>query len=154
MARVLLNTTLLSFLGPHFIFDGVSLGWSPTELIPVGASKSTSFSLGQRRDDKPNEVEIAIRNSGTLNIGALVHYLRDGSKGMNPMGDPNLEPLLKWLNALFRSQPEKTMICRPNSNAFFRRDVSTSAVLRSTGGVLEALRGKYYRYSLLGKPNI
>lgn len=143
MARVLLNTTLTDFLGTHFVFDGVSLGWSPKELMAVGQSRSTTISLGKRRDDKPNEVEIFIRNSGTLNIGALVSHLQSGEIGLNLAGNHIIEPVLKWLNALVRSDPEKSMISKRNSNAFYHRSKETSAILHSTGGILEALRGNF-----------
>lgn len=153
MARVLVNTTLVDFLGPHFIFDGVSLGFSPTELMPVGEFRSTVISLNCR-DDKLNEVEIDVRNVGTLDIRGLANYLKNGRFDLNPTGNPSLENMFKWLNALFRDDPARRMVSRPNSNAFFQRSRDTSMTLASTGGVLEALRGKCQQnhiYCFLGK---
>lgn len=132
----------MDFLGPYFVFDGVSLGWSPKELFPIGEARSTAISLGARRDGKPNEVEVDIRNVGTLDIRGLVNYLQNGRIDLNPTGNPSLESMFKWLNALFRDDPARRMISRPNSNAFFQRSKETSMTLASTGGVLEALRGK------------
>lgn len=143
MARVLVNATLVQFLGEHFVFDGVSIGFSPTELFPVGEARSTAISLGARRDGKPNEVEVKIRNVGALDIRALVNYLQNGRIDLNPSGNPSLENMFKWLNALFRDDPARRMVSRPNSNAFFQRSTETSMILASTGGVLEALRGKF-----------
>jgi hypothetical protein len=142
MARVLVNTTLVSFLGPDFVFDGVSLGWSLKELMPVGTSLISVISLGDRPNARPNEAEIEVRNVGLLDIGHLVAYLRAAKIDINPMGNSALEPLLKWLNAVFRAEPARTMITRPSSNAYFSVTGENSMVLRSTGGVLQALRGK------------
>lgn len=143
LRRVLVNTTLVDFLGRYFVFDGVSLGFSPTVLMPVGESRSTTISLGERRDGKPNEVEIEVRNVGPLDIIGFLKYLKIGRFDLNPMGKPILEVILKYLNALFREGPARRMISRPNSNAFFQRSRETSMALGSTGGVLEALRGIY-----------
>jgi hypothetical protein len=140
--RVLVNTTLVQFLGAHFVFDGISLGFSPKELFPVGEARSTAISLGVRRDGKPNEVEVNIRNVGPLNIRDLINYLKNGRIDLNPMGNPGLENMFKWLNALLKD-PVRGMVSRPNSNAFFQRTGETSMTLASTGGVLEALRGIY-----------
>jgi hypothetical protein len=142
LAKVLVNNTLADFLGLHFVFDGISLGWSPKELFPVGEARSTSISLGTRRDCKPNEVEVKIRNVGTLEIRSLVNYLKNGRIDLNPTGNTGLENMFKWLNALFRDDPARRMVSRPNSNAFFQRSRETSMTLASTSGVLEALRGK------------
>ena len=143
LAKVLVDNTLVDFLGPYFVFDGVSLGWSPKELFPVGKARSTAISLGARRDGKPNEVEVNIRNAGMLDIRGLVNYLKNGRIDLNPTGNPRLENMLKWLSALFRDDPARRMVSRPNNNAFFQRSRETSMALASTGGVLEALRGKY-----------
>lgn len=141
MARILINAAVVNFLGAHFVFDG-SNGWSPTDLMPVGESRSTTISLGKRRDNKPNEVEVEVRNVGTLDIRGLVNYLKTGRIDLNPTGNPGLESMFKWLNALFRDDPARRMVSRPNSNALFQRSRETSMTLASTGGVLEALRGK------------
>jgi hypothetical protein len=143
MARVLVNEVLIEFLGPNFVFDGVSLGWSPNELMPIGQSRTTTISLGQRRDNKPNEVEIQITCSGTLDIRSLVHYLTNGNIEPNPAGNPYLENQLKWLQAVFRSELMARMVSRPNSNAYFDRSPGTTMALQSTAGVLEARRGMY-----------
>lgn len=60
MARVLVNSDYISLLRPNFVFDGVSLGFSPEALMPIGESRTTLISLGERRDQKPNEVEIGV----------------------------------------------------------------------------------------------
>lgn len=150
--RILVNTTLVKFLGEHFIFDGVSIGFSPTELFPVGDTRSTSISLVARKDGKQNEIEVSIRNVGPLDIRALVHYLKGGRIDHNPTGIPALETTFKWLNALLRDDPARRMVCRPNSNVFFQRTKDTSMTLASTGGVLEALRGMCNLYLSIFTP--
>jgi hypothetical protein len=144
MARVLVHTTLVNFLGPNFVFDGVSLGWSPNELMATDQSRNTIISLGQRKDNKPNEVEIEITCSGTLDIRGLVQYLTHGNIEPNPSGNQQLENQLKWLQAVFRSDIQTRMVSRPNSSAFFDRSPGTTMALQSTGGVLEARRGMWY----------
>lgn len=111
--------------------------------MPVGESRSTTISLGKRRDEKPNEVDIEVRNVGPLDIGGFVKYLRAGRIDLNPMGNHNLEIIMKWLSALFRDGPSRTMVSRPNSSAYFQRSRENSMTLASTGGVLEALHGKH-----------
>jgi hypothetical protein len=141
LGKVLLTNTLAEFLGPSFVFDGASKGFSPSKLFPVGESRSTTISLGSRMN-KPNEVEVEVRNVGTLDIRGLFNYLENGRIDLNPTGNTNLGTMLSWLNAIFRDDPARRMVSRPNSNAFFQRSRETSMTLASTGGVLEALRGK------------
>jgi hypothetical protein len=143
LAKLLVSATVLDFFGPYWVFDGVSLGWSPKELFPVGEYRSTTISLGSRRNGKPNEVDIEVRNVGTLDIGCLVNYLRNCRIDLNPTGIRSLENIFKWLYAIFRDDPSRRMFSRPNINAFFQRSRETSMTLASTSGVLEAIRGKY-----------
>jgi hypothetical protein len=153
MARVLVHATLKDFLGKDFVFDGVSLGFSPKMLFPVGESRTTTIKMGERKDKTPNEVEIAIKNKGPMNIGLLVNLLQTRNLGLNPMGNSLIETMLKWLNCVYREDPVNRMITRPNSSAFFQRSNGTSIPLESTGGVLEGVRGLYqsmqYRFGKL-----
>jgi hypothetical protein len=116
--------------------------------MPIGDARSTAISLGARRDGKPNEVEINIRNVGPLDIRSLVNYLKNCRIDLNPAGNPSLENAFKWLQALLRDDPARRLISRANSNAFFQRTKETSMALASTGGVLEALRGIYQTVQL------
>lgn len=141
MARVLLDHKLNDFLGPNFVFDGVSLGWSPDAIVAVEEEKSSTLDLGKRRDGKPNEVRVSVKNTGTLDIKELVMYISSSKMDPNPMGNQKLEPTLKWLQALLRKGLSH-LVTRPNSNAYFDRSVGSFRVLQSTGGVLEARRGK------------
>ncbi|KAI9841958.1 MAG: hypothetical protein M1837_000278 [Sclerophora amabilis] len=142
-ARILMHDALRSFWGPNFAFDGVCKGWSPDAFVPVGEERSTTVDLSAEKGARKNEVEVSIRNVGKLNIGALVEYLEKGRIDLDPMGNPMIEPLLKWLNAIFRQDPASRFVTRPNSNAYFERTPSTTMSLKSTGDVLEAMRGVF-----------
>ncbi|KAI9821210.1 MAG: hypothetical protein M1827_003944 [Pycnora praestabilis] len=149
-AKVVLHDTVRSLWGSLFVFDGVSLGWSPKEFVPVGKECTTTIDLPGHTSEKPNQIQIAIRNNGPLDIGALVTYMKEGRIDLNPMGDATIEPLLKWLNAVFRKDPasREGWVTRPNANAYFERSRDTMMELRSTGGVLEALRGVFQTIQL------
>ncbi|KAI9666996.1 MAG: hypothetical protein M1829_005603 [Trizodia sp. TS-e1964] len=142
-AKVMITGAVKGLLGEKFVFDGVSQGWSPQEVIPNQEERTTTVDLPSHRPDKPNQVEITIRNNGPISIKGLVAFLRASKLGKNPMGDKEVEPSLKWLNALFRQDPASRFVTRPNANAYFERSKDTTFELRSTGGVLEAIRGVF-----------
>ncbi|KAI9783515.1 MAG: hypothetical protein M1839_003685 [Geoglossum umbratile] len=143
MARVLLHESVTSFWGSRFLFDGVSLGWSPDEIVKIGETRTAIIDLPGGRPGRINQIEISVRCTGTLNIAQLVQSLRGGAIPLDPMGDTSLEGPLKWLGALFRKDPASRFVTRPNTNAYFDRSPGTSVSLQSTNGVLEALRGMF-----------
>ncbi|KAI9774689.1 MAG: hypothetical protein M1840_002938 [Geoglossum simile] len=143
MAKVLLHESVTAFWGKRFLFDGVSLGWSPDEIVKVGGTKTALIDLPGGRPGRINQVEMSVRCTGTLNIAQLVQCLRGGAVPLDPMGDPLLESCLKWLGALFRKDPASRFVTRPNANAYFDRSPGTFVSLQSTNGVLEALRGMF-----------
>ena len=59
------------------------------------------------------------------------------------MGNHRIEPLMRWLNSVYRKDPASRFHSRPRSNAFFERTPSTSLQLQSTAGLLEAIRGVF-----------
>ena len=59
------------------------------------------------------------------------------------MGNQTIEPLMRWLNSVFRKDPASRFLSRPRSNAFFERSPETCLELQSTGGLLEAIRGLF-----------
>ena len=140
-AKVLLRVQ--SLWGSSFVFDGVSLGWSPDLLMPNGESRSTTIDLDDHTAIKPNQVDIHVRCNGPLNIRGLVNYLMSGTSGLMAHDDPSIEDCFKMLNALFRQDPASRFITRPRSSAFFQRSPGLMMTLQSTGGILEALRGMY-----------
>src|SRR5437762_532465 len=87
LAKVLLHDTVTSFWGKRFLFDGnatpsfrwpsnsygagVSLGWSPDAIVPIGETRTTIIDLPGGRPGRINQVEMSIRCTGTLNISAL-----------------------------------------------------------------------------------
>lgn len=154
MGRVLVQ--LEGILGDDtFVFDGVSMGCkfhehyydfattnetgSPKELLPINESRTTVLNMGKRRDGRPNDIQIRITNRGKVDVRGLVHALRSGDLPANPMGGP-LEAALKWIQALLRKFPSSQMVSKPNSTSYFHSDLPKTT-LKSTGGVLEALRG-------------
>ncbi|OBT88213.1 hypothetical protein VE02_02429 [Pseudogymnoascus sp. 03VT05] len=143
LARVLMTKAVTGFLGDNFVFDGVSLGWSPTPIVPVGEAQSNIVELEKRRDGKPNSVEVSVRSTGTLPIATLVGYIQGGKIDLNPAGNESIENILKWIQAVFRKDPATRFITRPNSSAYFDRSPETTMMLRSTKNVLEARRGVY-----------
>lgn len=152
------HRSVSDFLGANFLFDGrhdeqhllvrsrltgnpgVSLGWSPSEIVPVGQSVSTTIDMDTHTLERPNQVDIAIRNNGLLNIRYLVEYLQQSIEP-DYVTNIRIEQLIKFLNTLFRQDPASRFFTRPKSNAFFHRTRETTLRLKSTGGVLEALRG-------------
>ena len=156
--NVLGHDALKTFLGRFFVFDGtlpslpfilrslipfqgVSMGWSPELIMPIGESRNTTIDLTGHSVARPNQIDIAIRNQGAINIRGLVKYLGEGNIDLDPMGNPAIEPLLKWINAVYRKDPASRWISRPNSNSHFDRSRETCQSLASTGQVLEAIRG-------------
>ena len=125
--------------GVDFVFDSVSLGWSRTELFPVNETRSTIIDLDNHSLEKPNQIQITMRNTGTLNIKKFVHYLMSGRSKANR--DPEIEDCFKWLNAVFKKDPSERFFSRPKSTAFFYRGPDVVHTLQSTGGILEAIRG-------------
>lgn len=128
--------------------SGVSLGWSARRIAPEGKENTAMIDLPGHKPERPNQVEISLRCTGHLSIVALVNYIMRGSIELNPMGNPVIEPLLRWLNAVYREDPASRWVTRPNANAYYDRTPDTSMALRSTGGVLEALRGVYQTVQL------
>lgn len=121
----------------------MSTAWSPRELVRIGESVSTTLELEGHSSEKPNQVEILIRNNGLLDIKALVQYIQGGRVELDYMGNPTIEPLIRWLNSVFRKDPASRFVSRPRSNAFFERTPSTCLELQSTAGLLEAIRGVF-----------
>ena len=116
--------------------------------MPVGSTNSALIDLPGHKAEKPNQVELMLRCSGILSIVALVDYIRKQQITLDPMGNKAIEPLLKWLNAVYREDPAARWVSRPNCSAYYDRTTHTMQPLRSTGGVLEALRGVYQTVQL------
>ena len=135
------------FLGPEFVFDGVSSGWTSRLLMPVGETRTTMIDLEGHSSAHPNQVEVAVRNSGRLNIRELVDYLKKGHSGTMSHGSPAVRDCFNALNSIYRHDPAARFIARRNSSAFFVRARGLTSTLQSTGGVLEALRGLFQAIS-------
>lgn len=140
-AKVFMHSTLTGLVGASFVFDGTSLGWSPDKLMEVGESKFTTLDLPGHLPERPNQVDVTIRNSGTVDIRKLVNYIKAGLIDLTTMTDPAVEDCFKFLNAVYRQDPASRMLTRPKSTAFFQREPGLFMPLQSTSGVLEALRG-------------
>ncbi|KAL9116593.1 MAG: hypothetical protein Q9187_006882, partial [Circinaria calcarea] len=128
-------------LGERFVFDGVSLGWTTDQLCPVTQTLDAILDLPGHTTERNNQVRLSIRNSGTVDIRALVNWLQSGDAGLMSHADSNVEDALKFLNATFRQDPASRWITRPKTSSFFHRSPSLTLPLASTGGVLEAIRG-------------
>ncbi|MCJ1420408.1 hypothetical protein MMC32_006765 [Xylographa parallela] len=133
--------------GDNFVFDNVSLGWSTDLLMPIGDSRTVFLDLNGHTAEKPNQVEVSMRNTGALNIKKFVDYITTSKSFGIQSSDPEIEDTFKALNAIYRQDPASRFITRPKSTAFFVRAPSLSLVLQSTGGVLEALRGAFQTVS-------
>ncbi|KAI9783161.1 MAG: hypothetical protein M1816_001483 [Peltula sp. TS41687] len=145
---VMRQDAVKAFFKDNFVFDGVSLGWSTTELLPINETRSTMIDLPGSTPDRPNEVEIQFRNVGTVNILALVKYIMEKRIELDPMGNKEIEPTLKWLNAVYRQDPASKWVTRPGGSAYYDRAPGTFMSLRSTADVLEAVRGIYQTVQL------
>jgi eukaryotic translation initiation factor 2C len=122
-------------LCPNIVFDGsFTLGWSVTEIIPAGAERKTMINLEDHTEARPNQLEVAIRNGGTLNIKKLAQYHQQGQKA-------KIDSQLQWLNAVFREDPATRFFCKPKGTTYFTRAPGLTMSLQSTGHVLEAIRG-------------
>ena len=133
--------------GENFVFDNVSLGWSPDDLLPIGQERTALFDLDGHTAEKPNQVEVTIRNSGTLNFRKFVAYLSDSGASSVMTEDVTISDVFKALNAIYRQDPASRLITRPKSTAFFVRAPGLTLTLQSTGGVLEAIRGAFQAVS-------
>jgi len=142
-AKVLMHGAVKSFWGDDFVYDGVGTAWSPREIVPVGDSVSTTIELQGHCPERPNQVEIAIRNNGLLDIKSLVQYVQGENVELDYMTNSTIEPLMRWLNAVFRKDAASRFVCGPRSNSFFERTPSTCLELQSTAGLLEAIRGVF-----------
>ncbi|MCJ1286708.1 hypothetical protein MMC26_006054 [Xylographa opegraphella] len=129
--------------GNNFVFDNLSLGWSTDLLMPKGESRTAFLDLDGHTAEKPNQIEVSIRNTGALNIKKFVDYITSSKTSGVHSSDPEIEDTFKALNAIYRQDPASRFITRPKSTAFFIRAPSLSLTLQSTGGVLEALRGAF-----------
>ena len=116
--------------------------------MPINERRSTTVDLPGSIPDKPNQVDISILNTGLVNILALVKYVMEHKIELDPMGNRDIEPTLKWLNAVYRQNPASRWTTRPNSSAYYDRSPGTYVPLRSTAGVLEAVRGIFQTVQL------
>ena len=133
--------------GENFVFDNVASGWSTDLLMPKSETRTARFDLDGHSNEKPNQVEVSLRNMGSLNIKDFVKYLRSsGSTGVTS-GFKDIDDVFRALNAVYRQDPASRFITRPKSTAFFQRSPNLSLILQSTGGILEALRGAYQTVS-------
>ena len=133
--------------GENFVFDNVSLGWSTDLLMPIGESRTAFVDQDGHTAEKPNQVEVSMRNAGALDIKKLVNYITTSKSSGVHSSDPEIEDIFKALNAIYRQDLASRFITRPKSTAFFVREPSLSLTLQSTGGVLEALRGAFQTVS-------
>lgn len=148
-AKVFMHSTLTGLVGSAFVFDGTSLGWSPDKLMEVGESKGTTLDLPGHLPERPNQVDVTIRNSGTVDIRKLVNYIKAGLIDLSTITDPAVEDCFKFLNAVYRQDPASRMLTRPKSTAFFERKTGLYLPLQSTGGILEAVRGVHQAIQFL-----
>lgn len=81
-------------------------------------------------------------------MGQFVQYMTKQRIELDPMGNPAIESILKWLNAVYRKDPAARFVTRPNANAYFQRSPDTTMELLSTAGVLEAIRGMFQTVQL------
>ena len=117
------------------------MGWSTKAIVAVDEVGKRTFDLPGSTPERLNQIEIALRNNGTLDIKGLVEYLFAGRIELDLSQDKVIEPLLRWLNAVYRQDPASRWTTRPNSSAFFERASGTYMPLRSTSNILEAIRG-------------
>lgn len=111
--------------------------------MPPKEKRAEIIDLPGSKPDRLNQVEISIMNRGSVNVLALVNYIMERKIELDPMGNKDIEPGLKWLNAVYRQDPASRWVTRPNANAYYDRAPGTFMPLRSTADVLEAIRGIY-----------
>ena len=115
--------------------------------MPVGESRTTVIDLEGHSSARPNQVEVAVRNSGRLNIRELVNYLKRGHSRTMSHESPAVRDCFNALNSIYRQDPAARFTTRRNSSAFFVRARGLTLTLQSTGGILEALRGLFQAIS-------
>jgi Argonaute linker 1 domain len=140
LEKILRNQALNAFWGPHFIFDGVSQGFAMKQILPVGETRMITIDLPGHSLEHPDQVDVIVRHTGTLDIKYFVEYMWAGDY-YDPFGDKKLENTLKWLGALFRKSPASRFITRPKNNAYYEGTNETLIPLESTNHILEAWRG-------------
>ena len=135
--------------GENFVFDGNTLGWGTDLLMKIGDSRTALIDLDGHNSEKPNQVEVSIRNSGPLNIRGFVDHLTSSGRSGTSVMDKSIEDVFKALGAIYRQDPASRFITRPKSTAFFVRSPGLTLSLASTGGILEALRGSFQAISFV-----
>lgn len=144
IARALLSDVATDFMGPNFVFDGVSIGWSPDDIgLQVGEDRVTTVTLGRpRKDGSANEILIQVRSDGPANIRELVNYLAKRGASTDVMGS-HIGDILNMIGCVFRNDPQQRMLSRNNSNAFFpKHDQGNDGVPIGTAGLV-AVKGIY-----------
>lgn len=151
-AKVFLNSQDL--WGKFFVFDGAT-GWSPENLIPdSNEEKHAIVNLPGHTNEKPNQVEVAMRNVGHIKVSKMVDFIAKGNVGL-ACKDVAVEDCFKALNCLFRDDPSQRFLTVDKSSAYFIRTPGLVHRLESTGGVLEAIRGVYQSVSnAFGRPSL
>lgn len=135
----------LKFLGDNFIFDGVSDGWSPDEFMPEGESKVIMVTMEERASGQANDIKVTITNMGTVKLTPLVSHIRSRNLELNPNGNTNLEPLLKYVMFAFRRIPKDLrMTTKPNANAFFPNTSQLPELSVNMSPYVEARRGVFH----------
>ncbi len=151
-ARVHMRTDIIMFLKPDWVFDGVSMGFSPDLIVPVGQARQNTIKFPPARDGKANNILLKVENKGPLDIMPLIKALKNVPYAMfpyHPAGVNGLEDPIKWIQACFRKKPEQNMATKPNSNAYYGNLKGSTMSLRSTMGILEARRGVYQTFRMI-----
>ena len=132
-----------------FVFDDVSIGWSTEAICEQGSVHKSVVDLPGHTNDRPNQVEIKIRNTGPIKVRRLVEFVRGLSLGgqIGPPQDRAVNDCFKAISAVYRKDAAKKFLSFPKSSAFFTGSPELSMVLQSTGGILEAIRGIYQSLS-------
>jgi hypothetical protein len=57
------------------------------------------------KPERPSQIQLPHRCTSSHGIVKLVQYLKKGDIELNPIGNPALEPLLKWLSVVYCEDP-------------------------------------------------
>ena len=135
------------FLGQYLALNAdFTQGWTTEEIPESSAGKSTVVDLNGHTAERPRQVQIDIRKTGSLDLNKFIDYLRS-----RETFGPEVENWFKALNAIFRDDPAYRWMSTQNSSNFFNRSVEGNRVtdiIEAVHGIHQAIRYTFGRLTL------
>ena len=135
------------FLGQYLALNAdFTQGWTTEEIPESTTGKSTIIDLSGHTAERPRQVQIDIRNTGSLDLNRFIDYLRS-----KETFGPEVENWFKALNAIFRDDAACRWMSTQNSSNFFNRSVEgkrVAGIIEAVHGIHQAIRYTFGRLTL------